>query len=758
MRNRLQVSLIVLILGLIFSPVRINAEVNAGNGTATVDQILGALGAVVKDRAKQVASEMVLEQIKDAICRGDKLTLKVKVETKSEKKEETKTELYLGGRCLPDTQCKKRYEPNSNDVFFETCRLLTRHNSKLTDPYLLKTLSRETIQFGLRIAVKEMDEDTYNKTKMPGFGNYIFEVMDTMSHKDPDLFDLINPTLDLADQLEENFDMRNFLGEVGDSAETKTLLESINNFLEESCSGKEKWSCDQFTKEKKRWFVGTVAQCTDWVQNRDTREEISVEKFFKPSGEFSAYLNKPCKKPDDDCTRAQLLILLAPALQSWQCHSQSVSTREDFRRLIYIELEKGQYEVAFGGTPARTDFDNWYSKVSILLKTRRNEIQRDLLSNGLRLMAVVLRTYRNHPEETSKWLNRLKSDLDKIGEFNDIRNGEVLGRGNRGSTPIQLLPLRDGIKSLLSVPLAVQLIYPDTTRNNGKQTDSVRRLLSELVKFPNYDRSTSASLRLIQSYIATLSRVLSDPSMSEGNPETLAPFISALGILQKGFKNASDKNWVGLAMDVTEIVDESLSKDIEPSTNESWKIWKRGSVAKTPEIYRTLQFARVLISMYEAKSTEDAKAIFEGELEDIASRKMRYENWSVDVTALAGVTYGSLRVYDLDPGAEDSIQRTRLYGLFAPIGIQASFKMFGVLIYPVDLGSYLTGKSDSSVSSDNASWRDSLRFGSAIYWRASGSVPIVIGAAVDYRPTMDQINQLRYLGFVAIELPLFLIY
>lgn len=79
------------------------------------------------------------------------------------------------------------------------------------------------------------------------------------------------------------------------------------------------------------------------------------------------------------------------------------------------------------------------------------------------------------------------------------------------------------------------------------------------------------------------------------------------------------------------------------------------------------------------------------------------------------------------------------------------------MIYPVDLGGYLSG----SLADETADVRvqSALHSGLALYWRPSADTPVVVGASGDYKPSFDEDDTSEWRGsfFITLELPLFMI-
>src|SRR5262249_25273803 len=149
-----------------------------------------------------------------------------------------------------------------------------------------------------------------------------------------------------------------------------------------------------------------------------------------------------------------------------------------------------------------------------------------------------------------------------------------------------------------------------------------------------------------------------------------------------------------------------------------------------PEVTALLRFSRTLLSMFQAGSVEDAKAIFEAQLESLAGREERYANvLTIDVAALVGARAGSQGV---KKDAASGFEAEWFGGAFAPFGLQFGVKsMLGLLVYPLDLGSYLVAEGTGAPTASAA-----VRFGGAIYARLSREIPLVLGAGSDYRPAI----------------------
>ena len=171
-------------------------------------------------------------------------------------------------------------------------------------------------------------------------------------------------------------------------------------------------------------------------------------------------------------------------------------------------------------------------------------------------------------------------------------------------------------------------------------------------------------------------------------------------------------------------------------------------------VQNILAFVRILMQMYQATSVADAQQILSANLESISSREKRYNNdLTLDVTCLLGVREGYEDPQNPYPKGNGVDGDTNLVGLYAPLGLQIAHNFFGLLLYPVDLGTYITTSSENS----NNRVSDAIRLGFSFYGRIN-AFPVDIGFGGDAKPSMDGANPIyRGFGFVSLELPLFML-
>ena len=155
-------------LGILVSPLAASAQ------TTSVDEILVVVAEVLKERAKRVATNAVMRKLEDTLCGGAELDLqpflpgaqgrlaadaggvtpanRAALAAATEQAAPKDIRLRLGGTA----ECRKDDNRCSADeVFVRTCRLTGEMS--LSDPYFIKTLSRDAVEFIVRVAGRNLD-------------------------------------------------------------------------------------------------------------------------------------------------------------------------------------------------------------------------------------------------------------------------------------------------------------------------------------------------------------------------------------------------------------------------------------------------------------------------------------------------------------------------------------------------------------------------------------------------------------------------
>lgn len=806
---------------------------------ATVDQVLAAIGSVVRDRAKQVASRTLATNLTKHLCEGT-VTLPfdppdapslaapaagaalstnaaaAPAASAGDGSAPSGLTLFLGG----DEACRATYLPGAggararsaaatpgtpgtacgpDDVFIRTCRLAKRLDVPLTDAYFLKSLSRDAVEFLMRVGGRELPEDVYARSGLVEVGAFIHAVLEQLGHRKPNPRELADPTLALADLVTSDLRPATFekLVASGEAAALEKVLK------EAVVAPWVKAGCPPYPAAAKNggagackleWYDG--ASCEKHEASSRGRDAVFDAIFGKRGapGPLHAGRDAVCGEAfasnevsRTQCRQARLTVNLHGSLVRGRCATERAPERlrSAFRELVYVVGEQRVYRDALtalageqGGAALRA-LDGFLDAVQRL---DLSDLPREELSAGFRLVGTYAAAADLAPEDTRRWLRLLARDLQAEGgdlgedSYARLLHGEALGTDTRlAAQPVAAL--QAAAKDLLVLPALAVVRYQ---RNLDQAADARRALEGLLRKARGSMRSLlqaverdPASSGAFREYVGALSAFLSDlaavtaalgDALEDGPaPAGLAPKDQVnpppkrqekpLAQRTRGFRHgalamkngalalqlAAERDWVGLAV--------QLSDEVTRLP---------GAEGKLPELERSLRFVRILLSMYQAPTVEEAKAIFASNLDDVASRERRYPGprWTVDVAALVGFTGGGLVAWEALPGQEER-QSAALYGIYAPVGVQFARGPFGVIGYPVDVGSYLT--STDAAGDPGRDWRDGFRAGLAAYWRPWATIPVVFGGGSDYRFKLDGREEWRWFGTASLELPLFMI-
>lgn len=751
---------------------------------SSVDQVLGAIAEVIRDRAKQVASQTVANKLKSNLCSG---TLDV-----PRKAEEGggKLTLNLGG----SDDCKSTYllpepgqEPKKavctpDDVFVRTCRAAIRMETPLNDPYLLKSLSLDTVDFLMRVSARSLNKDKYVESGLVEIGAFVHAALEQLSGQKKGPGDLAQPLLDLADRLEKGeFAVRLFT-ELEAADETKALQAGLKGVVDgwvktDKCSPFAD-SANPGAGCQAAWYDTT---CTPNAA-RDAARDAVFESLFGAGGELADGRNKACKAAypgnaakQSACWKARLTHNLHGVLARGACLAQNPSpdpfeSRKVFRELTYVVDELAVYREAMEGLGVATKpLDEFAIAVQ---RVRLTALPRAELGAGIRFLGAYAAALGESPERTHEWVRALRTELDAAVQTHTLAAFEALLRGNalgtagpfRGST---FGTLRGATKDLLTITafpfLRASAAFPrgDTDLQASlKAAEALQDAATELLgalKEGKADAATASELLVrVGGFIDQLAKVAEvrekvttalekrDKGKRDAASADFKRFASSMKAGSEVLALAAKRDWVGLALRIED---------------ELARVAAKGKVV---ELERSLRFVKVLLSMYQAESTDEAKAIFSAALEEASSRERRFDGlWTFDVAALFGLQGGAGYVREGTFGT-NHVTNSTLAGLAAPVGVQVGIGHLGVLVYPLDLGSYLTaplstGGADEA-KAGKVAWQSALRFGAAAYWRIWADVPVILGVAADVSPRIEKNVEFRWYATLALELPLFVIH
>ncbi|HVZ81319.1 MAG TPA: hypothetical protein VHE12_11080 [bacterium] len=620
---------LIISLSLLFP---VNKAISDSLSPPGVDQVLAAFASVVKDRANDVALDIIRQQFVRTL-NGRAVTIC------GAKGKQNAVVIYLGkiSETAEKPKNNNAVDTPTPNVFFErTFKLLEQNNLRLTDPVLLKAVNQDMVEFVFRISVSSMPVEDFEKMGMRDLASFSYKMVDVMASSNPDVHRLGEPMIETANGILKRFS-EGFSSDISRRSSTQVVVTDAD-MLELASAGAvaavsknssmPATACAYFYKSYKSTDADASKELSDFLNLvgsyllADATDSQATDKWINGLLEqFSAILNKPVAS---DFKSREILVKVLDALekdQSWQGSS------------VYV---------------------------------------RNTLSEGFGrvVKTLLIRTY------IIKKSSQVESNI--LGEFQRVTST---------------------LKYLTSV---------------GKTSPEVT------------GESISSGINVFADLLTGMSKdVLVDGDDLPSDERRMGNVRDVFGKISAILNMVSSRDWTSL---FTFIYD-------QPNL-----------VNKDHIDGRLISFARVLMQMYQAPSLDEAKKILSANLEDIASRRERFKETTVDVTALAGVCGGyEKRFLERDEQA--------VFGLYAPLGIQVGFDDFGLMIYPVDIGTYLT----TSDSSDNPSVNDAVKIGLAGYHREK-DIPVDIGAGIDYKPEFNGASdEVRVFAFTSLELPLFML-
>lgn len=774
------------IVSVVLAAVCVGAPARAAAQAATVDQVLVALGGVVRDRAKQVATEALAAQLKSQICTHRPITVnpyprespEVARRAGNAAEEPRPIQLWLGGSkaCAIDATGATS-ACTSDDVFVRSCRLAETGRAPLTDAYFLKLLSRDTIAFLLRVTSSNLDAEQYRRGGLQPVGDFVHSALEQVTSKGALVGSLAAPTLTLANELGAGLDSE-ALTTIGTRPATLALAKKVEPiargwfalgcpFLPDPRKGgssNPELGCTP-GPETEHWVVDEFpAGCPEFLAGRDERTKRFKARIFAPGTPLAAASEAPCDdawsaKGKDLCGRARLALNLHDALTALRCQPAmtDVTRRSTVRELIYILLEQDAYRSALtglqaeapGGVDALRDFTAAASSLPI------DKLPREEIAYGVRVLGTYLAALREDPDGTSRWMDLLATDLaafgpaaktegDVLAAYRTLLHGPALDRVRRPASPA-VADLRDAVKDFLVLPALIVARNVKLTETVSRSELALASVVAQL-RAPTAGadrlRASLAAFSELASALSRLSEKLADAVPAQPpqvSPAHLQQLAGALGEVAFALTLAADRDWVGLGIRAMDQLDRRVK-----------------SRPDAAPVLGSFQFIRVLLSTYQAQSVEEAKAIFQAALEDTGSRARRWDRRAVDVGALAGFR-GGFQLGQTLEGAGRTYDRAGLYGLYAPFGVMTTSGRCGWMFYPIDLGSYLVATPSSRTEGAGPDWPDALRFGLVRFFRGK-DVPVAFGVGADWRPPVERRVEYRAFVTLALELPLLLIY
>ena len=240
-------------------------------------------------------------------------------------------------------------------------------------------------------------------------------------------------------------------------------------------------------------------------------------------------------------------------------------------------------------------------------------------------MTSGIRAHQSDSGATAAFLEALRSDVGRVqaeGKYLAILHGRALGWQNRDDLKsAELRAFRDAVKNLLALPVFVLGVESVPNAQIEAATKLVSDILSGIAKLRVTTSSPEDAVRAAANLLATLSGAITEldnkffvPAAAAAVADTKEAVVSelravskSLGMASRFLNVASEHNWVSIALNASlEIASVSVPN------------------LRQPELVRSLAFLRLLMSVYQAETKEDAKAIFQSALVQKGSRRERF--------------------------------------------------------------------------------------------------------------------------------------
>jgi len=772
----------VIAAGTIFSLLVCPSQSSAQVSYAGVDQVLASLADVVKERAQSVATRTIVNRLKGQLCECKQLEF-----------DNYSGHMFLGDKSGKAEACKaaKSYT-DAEFIFSDTCRLTVIDETlPLTDTHFLKTLSKDTVKFATRLSAYRLNKEQYQELGIGAFADFLFELLELEAAQQANSKTIAQSFERLLTTIKKNLDGDNDsfyeivlkdiatmkpseewlqrIPKLKDKVQDKTFVKAMLVVLQEQLKAECHKPGADYTKLEYCTNIEKYVPADDGeIRNFDASDNSQTfDNFFGEGKQFDYAKFAPCKSDDPnlmECSIAEIggrfVSPLAKLVHRPYETRKQDSTRRDFRQYIYIYNEKDIYIKAMkdlgGDEKLITIFvDAIKKKIIEHFNDSKNKSSFARASLSDLLEAAIATSIAMRTEETlaNKWLGEFKDEFKNKGIL-ELQKINSLSWETRKTLEPSVQRMRDAIKQLINSPQ--MFIYSWSANNETEIKALLKAIVISVDQFKSLNQaskehetdntSTQRLVTRVKPFLEVIGQMLDvyKSFAKEDVAKNIETLKKALDDFSPVLDMGADRDWVGFALLVSSNLD---------------------TYVKNQEVNRSIKtslgFVRALLSMYQAKDKDEAKGIFKTILEAESSRELRfYSNWTGDIAALLGAQGGWIH----NMGNENDGPG---YGLFVPFGVQIGgflnghigsfdFHKVGLLIYPIDLGGYVskTNGDDGKTRVQNA-----LRSGVSLYYRFSASVPVVFGAAVDYLPPWEkQSGSVRTMGFIGLELPIFTVW
>jgi hypothetical protein len=681
-----------------------------GSADIIADKVLPALAESVKDRAQQVAARQIQERLAGALCTGDTFAVGHHV--------------YR----LGDPSGRETRTPGVTVIFEKSCVYLKRVQAPLLDAAFLHAFRDDLIRGVVLLSGQGLD-DEQQIDALENFEEYMLALIsltaqDRVTPEDVQLVTIRFAQIGGADELLQANDQA--LGALGED------LEKVEHSLIKLDAPKVADLLRPSSSQPRSQPIGKdpCGKDLDYLQ-------AAIEYGFRRKGaEYAGTASTPCEKlfskstDADACSSAQMFRVWA-ILQKAKCAAGASGFSDraaQLKALTDLSHESTVYEAAakslekYGQAPFK-DLARDYTHLADAARKLSGRVDVSLLW-AARMLSTMLDA-RDKTEAVQAWLRLLERDTQMLGRDHDLSrflNGAAL----KPAQPLQ--PPVDALR------------------------DEMRRFVSYMIQVPG-DMPKKAPQGLVDSIAAlagTMHRAVGMLKADTMQPgafiELVADIFTAVGQVHASLGSSEDP--------VTRVLNKSatLLRHIASGDTALLAVDLAESVeSKWPGLERSLTFGRVLLSAYQAKDVDEAKAIFSAAMSSAASREQRFDFGTVDAGAILSAR-GGARWNGHKLAGMVFQDGEALAGLFAPFGFILAKDIYGLVLYPIDLGAYLVASNESQ----HVELSDAVAFGLAPYLRMQ-QLPLAFGMSVEYTPVLrgDRRQAVSVFGWAGLDLPMY---
>src|SRR6202453_5262590 len=180
----------ILLFGALFNNAHADTAIDSG-----LDNTLGAIANVIANGVKQDGLDVLKDDISNGLSGVSITYTAVNMAAKSATAPVT---LYIGFTDQKDSAGN----PITTDIYFQdTYNDIKTEDLSLTDPALIQSVAQDSLEFLLRLSVRNVYSSNISKYHLKNFAQFIFTTIQITSQKNPNIYSLSQPLLNLSNAL-----------------------------------------------------------------------------------------------------------------------------------------------------------------------------------------------------------------------------------------------------------------------------------------------------------------------------------------------------------------------------------------------------------------------------------------------------------------------------------------------------------------------------------------------------------------------------